>query len=70
MLDGQDTEDDKLAWRVEAELKLKLDELRRTDGAAAAALATQLESAQVRTLTWGHMPLPLGLRRRCTLKSH
>ena len=50
MLDGQETDDDKLAWRLEAELKLRLDELRRTEGAAAAALATQLATAQVRTL--------------------
>ena len=47
MLDGQDTDDDKLAWRVEAELKLRLDELRRTEVAASAALAAQLETAQV-----------------------
>ena len=52
MLDGQDTDDDKLAWRVEAELKLRLDELRRTEGAAAAALAAQLETARVRCLAW------------------
>ena len=49
LLDGQDTDDDKLAWRLEAELKLRLDELRRTEGAAAAALAAQLETAQVRS---------------------
>ncbi len=47
MLDGQDTDDDKLAWRVEAELKLRLDDLRRTEGAASAALAAQLATAQV-----------------------
>ena len=48
LLDGQDTEDDKLAWRVEAELRLRLDELRRTEGAAAAELAAQLAQVQAR----------------------
>jgi hypothetical protein len=58
MLEGQDTDDDKLAWRLEAELKLRLDELRRTEGAAAAALTAQLEATQVRS--------PLCAALRCT----
>lgn len=53
LLEGQDTDDDKLAWRVEAELRLRLDELRRTEGAAAAQLAAQLEQLQVGAAPWG-----------------
>ena len=46
LLEGQDTDDDKLAWRVEAELRLRLDELRLSEGAAAAELAAQLARVQ------------------------
>lgn len=49
MLEGQDTDDDKLAWRVEAELRLRLDELRRTEGASSAQLASEVTQLQVKT---------------------
>lgn len=49
MLEGQDTDDDKLAWRVEAELRLRLDELRRTEGASSAQLASEITQLQVST---------------------
>lgn len=49
MLEGQDTDDDKLAWRVEAELRLRLDELRRTEGASSAQLESEVTQLQVMT---------------------
>lgn len=38
MLTGQDAEEEKLSWRVDAEVRLRLDELRQSETARSSAL--------------------------------
>lgn len=42
MLTGQEAEDEKLSWRVDAEVRLRLDELRQQESARSAALQVLL----------------------------
>jgi hypothetical protein len=38
MLSGQEADDEKLSWRVDAEVRLRLEEVRREETARSAAL--------------------------------
>lgn len=42
MLTGQEAEDEKLSWRVDAEVRLRLDEVRQQETARSAALQVLL----------------------------